>query len=155
MNGKEKGEKAQRIVIGELAKLDINVAIPLTDNLPWDFIAVYNGLHRIQVKSSEESRKINATEFSLRSTNWHKRTQKTYSAKDCDAIICYDFKDGSLYLLGVEDFSGRNSFTIRKSTSKGKGNQIKNANMHDDFLLTKERLETIFGPLREIDVVVT
>lgn len=144
MNPKSKGEKGQRIVIGELAKWDIDVAIPLTDNLPWDFIVVYNNkLFRAQVKSSSQvPRESNGSiVFDLTTSNWYQGTTKKYSSNDIDIIILCDFQN--TYLLSQKDFLGRRAFTIRKTASKN--NQKKNMNFHEDFVLSKERLDMVFG----------
>lgn len=143
MNPKSKGEKGQRIVIGELAKWDIDVAIPLTDNLPWDFIVVYNNkLFRAQVKSSSQvPRESNGSiVFDLTTSNWYQGTTKKYSSNDIDIIILCDFQN--VYLLSQKDFLGRRAFTIRKTASKN--NQKKNMNFHEDFILSKERLDMVF-----------
>lgn len=142
MNSKSKGEKGQRIAIGELAKWDIDVAVPLTDNLPWDFIVIYNNkLLKAQVKSSS----CNATgctgsiEFDLVSNNWHSKTIKKYSESDCDLMILCDFD--SIYLLSPEEFSGRKSFTIRKTASAN--GQLKGVNFHDSYVISEKRIREV------------
>lgn len=139
MNPKGKGEKAQLIVMGEFAKLDIPVLVPLSDNLSFDFVAVINGeLKKVQVKSSEETNSSGARSFSLKRTNWHKKTRKGYTEEDCDLIICYDHKTNDLYVLKPEHFVGARSWAVRKE--KTKNGQSKGLNFHDDFVLTRERL---------------
>lgn len=39
-NNKQLGEIGERIAIGELAKYGIDVILPLSDNLPFDFVAL-------------------------------------------------------------------------------------------------------------------
>lgn len=142
MNPKGKGEKAQLIVMGEFAKFDIPVLAPLSDNLPFDFVAVIDGkLKKVQVKSSERINSSGAREFSLRTTNWYKGTSKGYTKKDCDLIVCYDHESGDMYLLKPEHFVGTRSWAVRKE--KTRNGQTKGLNFHDDFVLTKERLEQI------------
>lgn len=142
MNTKSKGEKAQLIVMGEFAKLDIPVLVPLSDNLPFDFVAIINGeMKRIQVKSSEGAAKNGSREFKLRTTNWYQGTSKGYTEKDCDIIICYDYASSDIYMLKPENFVGAKSWTVRKE--KPKNGQIKGINLHDDFVLTKKSLKTI------------
>jgi len=142
MNTKAKGEKAQLVVIGEFAKLDIPVLIPLTDNLPFDFVALINNkLIKIQVKSSEQKIRHGARGFKIRTSNWYKKTTKSYSEQDCDFIVCYDTEFGYLYLLEPKHFVGVKNFFIRKE--KPKNNQSKKINMHNDFILTKEKLNNL------------
>ena len=40
-NNKQLGEIGERVVIGELAKLKIDVLLPMTDNLPFDFAILF------------------------------------------------------------------------------------------------------------------
>lgn len=142
MNAKAKGEKAQNIVIGELAKLDIQVAIPLTDNLPWDFILIYkNKLYKVQVKSSDSILDSGAIAFDLRSNNWHAKTIKKYNCDDCDMMILYHFETGYCYLLGPDEFSDRSSFAIRKTSAVN--GQVKKINMHNDYILSLDSLDKV------------
>lgn len=139
MNTKGKGEKAQLIVMGEFARLDIPVLVPLSDNLPFDFVAVIDGkLKKVQVKSSERINGSGAREFSLKTTNWNKGTIKGYTEQDCDLIICYDHESEDMYVLKPKSFVGAKSFAVRKE--KPKNNQIRDINLHEDFVLTKARL---------------
>lgn len=140
MNAKAKGEKGQRIVIGELAKLDLDVAIPLSDNLPWDFIVVYkNRLLKAQVKSSQTTHKSSqgSIVFGLRSNNWHAKTIRKYTINECDIMFLCDFQH--VYVLGPNEFQNRNSFVIR--TKSAHNGQQKDINFHNDYLLTLDRLE--------------
>jgi len=140
MNWKTKGEKGERIAIGELAKWDLDVAIPLSDNLPWDLVVCNKGkLFRVQVKSSEAG-DDNRTDFNTSTNNWHSKTTKKYSKSDCDVMILCDYN--SIYLLGPDDFANRRSFTIRHEPSKN--GQKKGTNMHDDFVISKKRIREVF-----------
>ncbi|MAG26112.1 hypothetical protein CMI47_11090 [Candidatus Pacearchaeota archaeon] len=143
MNPKALGEKGEKITIGELAKLDIEVAIPLSDNLPWDLILVWgSGLHKIQVKSSKLTTAgcSNSITFDLTSNNWYKKTTKKYTAKEVDAIVLCDYQH--IYILGPKDFAGRRTFTIRYEASKNK--QSKGCNFASDYLVTEERLSKLW-----------
>lgn len=139
MNTKAKGEKAVLIAIGEMAKLDIPVLIPLSDNLRFDFVIFLNNkLLKVQVKSSERTTVTGAIEFKLCSNNWYKGTIKKYNALDCDIMLCYDHVSQNIYILSPKDFENRNSFTLRKHV--GKNGQSKRLNLENDFLLTIEKL---------------
>jgi hypothetical protein len=142
MNAKSKGEKGQRIVIGELAKFDIDIAIPLSDNLPFDLIVVFpNKLFKVQVKTSSYSTNPGSICFGLSSNNWHAKTTKKYTEDDCDVMICCDLEN--VYLLLPEHFANRKAFSIRKTESKNKQN--KGINFHKDFVLSEKRIEDVFG----------
>ncbi len=142
MNAKAKGEKGERIAIGELAKWNIDVAIPLTDNLRFDFIIVYNHkLFKVQVKSSSRSVNNGSVEFALTSNNWHKKTKKKYYESDCDIMILCDYD--SVYLLSAFEFTGRSGFTIRKEVAQN--GQTNRVNLHDDYVLSRKRIEEVLG----------
>ena len=142
MNPKARGEKGQRIVIGELAKLDVDVAIPLTDNLPFDLVVIYGGkLFKAQIKSScrAGSLSLGNIVFSLTTNNWYKGTKKKYTSTDCDIMFLCDYKN--VYLLSSGEFSNRASFTIRQKVAVN--GQSKGCNMHDNYVLSSSRLEKI------------
>lgn len=136
---KTKGEKGQLITIGELAKWDIQIALPLSDNLPFDIILIYNKkLYKAQIKTS--SRKNNNVEgsisFKLTTNNWHKKETYKYSKDDIDVMILCDYEN--IYLLSKDDFIDRSSFDIRKEISSN--NQKKRINFHEDFIISKKRI---------------
>ena len=41
-NNKQLGEMGERVAIGELAKYGIDVLLPMSDNLPFDFVVFHN-----------------------------------------------------------------------------------------------------------------
>jgi hypothetical protein len=143
VNPKAKREKGQRIAIGVLAKYNIDVAIPLSDNLPFDLVLIINGrLFRAQVKSSE--RKNTQTEgsivFGLTTNNWYSKTSKKYSPDEIDVMLLCDYEH--LYILTIPDFIGRSTFTIRTKASKN--GQVKGMHMHDDFVISEKRIKEVF-----------
>jgi hypothetical protein len=141
-NPKARGERGQRITIGELAKIGIDVAIPLSDNLPWDLIIIFGGkLLKAQVKSSSRI-EYGSTLFYLRSNNWHKGEIYHYSEKDCDIILLCDYKN--VYVIGPEEFSGRSSINIRTGLVT-RNKQHKKIHRHEDYILSVERLRKITG----------
>ena len=142
-NAKAIGEKGQNCVIGEFAKWDITVAIVLSDNLPYEMIAIVNDkLFKVQVKTSARVTKNGAVEFDLTSNNWNKGTVTKYTAEDCDVFVCYDLTSHSAYLLAPKEFANRKSFTIRRVASKN--NQGANCNMHDNFVMSEKRIGDVF-----------
>jgi len=144
MNHKAVGTKGQNCVIGELAKWNIDVAYPLSDNLPFDLVIIRNNkLFRAQIKTSEKQKTKGSIRFNLRTTNWYSGTMKTYTKDDCDIFLCYDIPSNALYLLSPFDFSDRINFTIRIEESKNK--QKKMINHHKDFIITEKRLNNILN----------
>lgn len=140
---KVKGEKGQLITIGELAKWDIQIAIPLSDNLPFDFILIVNDkLFKAQVKTSERkgTNTKGSISFKLTTNNWHKKTEKKYSEEDIDVMILCDYNN--IYLLDKDDFSGRSSFNIRREPSAN--NQQKRVNLAEDYVISRKRIDLVF-----------
>ena len=146
-NAKKRGEKGVQITIGEFAKWDVQVAFPLSDNLPFDLILIYNNkLYKAQVKSGKrrkESRGRSYSEgtsyFKLSSNNWYSKTVTRYYAKDIDVMVLCDYE--RVFLLSPKEFDGRTVFVIREQPSKN--NQKIGCNMAEDYLLCKERLEKV------------
>ena len=146
-NSKSEGEKGQNIVIGELAKLGIDICIPLSDNLPFDMIVIYEcQLLRTQVKSSSytSSGCEGSIEFSLVSNNWHKKTTKKYTTSEIDVVILCDYD--KIYLLDVKDWEGRSSFTLRYESSKNK--QSKNCHIAKDYIASPQRMKEVWGTIK-------
>ena len=145
-NNKHKGEQAQKFVIAAFARYEIEVALPMSDNLPFDFVAIYNGkLFKVQVKSSTKGNKgsdVETVVFSCRRSNWWRKTQTKYTAEDADVFVGYDARDGGVYLLKQSDFVGRNCFSIRKHPSRG---VRKGCNFSDDYCINEERIKKVFG----------
>lgn len=139
MNYKSNGERGERIAIGELAKYYIDVAIPLTDNLPFDFIVIKNGkLYKVQVKSYKKGEEV--TPFDLSTSNWYSKTIKKYSKQDIDVMILCDYEN--IFLLGSEDFDNKSSFSIRyKYPENG---QRKKIHLAEDYIISQKRIDTIF-----------
>ena len=78
MNTKFIGDKALNCTIGELAKWDIGIAFPLSDNYPFDLIVIaVLTIFRAQVKSSS-SIYNGSIVFNLRSSNYYKSLQDVY-----------------------------------------------------------------------------
>lgn len=74
-NNKQLGEIGERIAIGELAKYGIDVILPLSDNLPFDFVAyINNKFYKCQVKTTDSLTENDSLRFSLTSNNWNKGT---------------------------------------------------------------------------------
>ncbi len=147
MNPKSKGEKGERIVIGELAKYDLDVALPMSDNLPFDLIIITpNKLFKVQIKTSTYRPNKGAISFDLTSNNWNKKTVKKYTLDDCDIMICCDCIN--VYLLLPNQFVNKKSFSIRDAESKN--NQEKLINRKEDFILSDKRIFEVFNINRSI-----
>jgi len=144
MNNKEKGEKGQSKLIGFLADFDVDIALPLSDNLPWDMIIVKDGIpKKIQVKTSEDKGKTsNSIRFDFRRCNWHKKTQKTYSSDEIDAIVGFDKIDNEFFIFLPSVFEDKSTLTLRKEVAKN--GQKKGVKMAKDYLLNEKSIKLIF-----------
>jgi hypothetical protein len=143
-NNKSKGENGENIAIGELAKLGINVCVPLSDNLPFDFIIIYEDkLLKAQIKSSAYTNKKSkgSLEFTLVTNNWHKKTRKVYNSTEIDTIILCDFK--YIYLLKKEEWENKCSFALRYENSLN--NHDKNCHFAKDYILSIDRMKEVWG----------
>ena len=143
MNSKNKGEIGERIAIGELAKFGIDVLIPLSDNLPFDFVVYYNDkMYKCQVKTSTSSGKqsTGSTEFELTSNNWNSKKIKKYTEDEVDIFILCDLN--SIYLFPFEDLKGRSSISLRNETPKN--GQVKNINLASNFIINESRIGQVF-----------
>ena len=138
-NAKRRGELGVRVVIGELAKLGIDVALPLSDNLPVDLICFLDDrLLRAQVKTSLTLRD-GCVSWSLRTTNWHRGTHRKYAAGEIDVVLLCDM--AHVYVIGPRDFVNRRSFTIRIGPARNR--QTRGIHDADAFRLSIERLRAV------------
>lgn len=143
MNHKAIGEIGQCCVIGEFAKLGVDIAIPLSDNLPFDLIAIVNGnMKKVQVKSSSD-RTADMIKFSVIKTNFYKKERTQYTSKDCDIFALYNLINHEMYLLDFNDLNGKQSISIRMSPSKN--NQITGINFREKYIASTDRISLLFG----------
>lgn len=143
MNYKDIGTIGENCVIGELSKYGLGIAPVLSDNYPFEMIAITdNKLFRVQVKTSTQNKNNEYISFDLRTNNWYKGTSKKYTEKDCDIIILYDLVEHKCFLLSPKDFSDKGSFTIRYK--KQKTNNGHGINWHEDYIISNKRIKEIF-----------
>jgi len=141
-NHKNIGERGERIAIGELAKYDIDVLLPMSDNLPFDFVAFSNGkFYKCQVKTTNSVTKNNSLLFNLKSNNWNKKTEHKYTNDEVDVFILCDFIN--VYLVKFEELNGKSVFLLRKE--KTKNNQTKGINLAENYLISSERITEVFN----------
>lgn len=140
-NHKQNGEKGERIAIGELSKYDIDIALPMSDNHPYDFIAIVNDkFYRVQVKSSKW-KTDNYIEFSLKKNNWYKKTSKKYTIKEVDVMILCDYD--TVFILGTKDFDNKSSFSIVKNKTDVKCRKYEQ-HIYSDYVISRDRINEIF-----------
>ena len=142
MNGKYFGEIGQNIVIGELSKYGIGIAVPLGDNLPFDLIAIVdNRLYKLQIKSSSQGHENESVVFNFLSNDFYSGKIKKYSKDEVDVCVAVDLRTYQVYLF--DDFEARGSVTIRLGPPKN--HQAKRMNWHDDFVLNSSRVKKVFN----------
>lgn len=142
-NYKSIGDIGQNCVIGHFARYGIGIAIPISDNYPFDFVAILNNkLFKVQVKSSSRC-KSGAISFDLQTNNFYDGDTRGYTNQDCDILACYDLVHDKVYLLRPEDFTERSGINIRFELPLN--NQKGDINWDKDFVISKERIEKVFG----------
>lgn len=141
-NPKGDGEKGQLITIGELAKNNVGVAIPLTDNEPFDLVLIYNNkIYKAQIKSGLRvpSGTKGSICFKLTTNNWHAKETYRYSADEVDVMLLCNYDN--VFILGQKDFLGKAAFTIR--FKKPANNQKAGIHLAEDFVLSEKRIAEI------------
>lgn len=142
MNGKHFGEIGQNVVIGELSKYGIQVAVPLGDNLPFDLIAIVeNRLYKLQVKSSSRGVVDEHVLFAFLSNDFYSGKTKRYSKQEVDVMVGVDLRNYQVYLF--DDFESIKQITIRSTPPKN--GQKKGLHWHDDFVLNASRVRDVFN----------
>lgn len=139
-NFKNIGEMGERIAIGELAKFGIDILLPMSDNLPFDFVVFHkNKFYKCQVKTtSKEENGI--LDFSLTSNNWNKGTMHKYTKEEIDVVICCDLN--TIYLFKIEDIIGKTHLYLRKNLPKNR--QIKKVRFAIDYKISRQVLNQVF-----------
>ena len=141
-NNKHIGEIGERIAIGELSKFGLDILLPMSDNLPYDFVVFHNNnFFKCQVKSTNNRSENNSLLFSLTSNNWNKGTKYQYDEKDVDVIICCDLN--TIFLFKISDVIGKKTITIRDTPSKN--NQTKNIHFFNDCIISENKINEIFS----------
>ena len=141
-NSKQLGEIGERIAIGELSKYGLDILLPMSDNLPFDFAIYYkNKIYRCQVKSSFKTsfESVGSVFFSLVSNNW--QSKKTFIYNDCDIDLFILCDGNNIYLYKQKELQGKKSISIRMELPKNK--QLKNTNLKEDVILSQQRLEQV------------
>lgn len=140
-NSKNLGEIGERIAIGELAKFGIDVLLPMSDNLPFDFIVFKNNkFFKCQVKTTKSVTEYNSLRFSLTSNNWNKGTEHKYTSDEVDVFICCDLN--TIYLFKFDELIGKKDLCLRYS--KPKNNQDKGMWFAQEYRISNEIIEKVF-----------
>lgn len=141
-NNKQIGEIGERIAIGELSKFGLDILLPMSDNLPYDFVVFTNNkFYKCQVKSTKDKNKNGSFRFNLISNNWNKGTVHQYSEDEVDVIICCDLN--TIYLFPFSEVKEKSDIFIRDTETKNK--QKRNVLFAEDYIISKERIEKVFN----------
>lgn len=141
-NNKQIGEMGERVSIGKLAQYGIDVLLPMSDNLPFDFVIFHDGkFFKCQVKTTNEVNENNSYRFSLTSNNWNKQTEYIYNNDDYDILICCNLDD--IFLFKFSDVEGKKNIYIRDILPKN--NQIKGIVWAKDCVITENRLKYVLN----------
>lgn len=140
-NNKHIGEIGERIAIGELSKYGLDILLPMSDNLPFDFIVFKdNKFFKCQVKTTNIINENNSLRFNLTSNNWNKRTEYQYNIEDVDVIICCDLN--TIYLFKFSDVLNKKNIYLK--LDEPKNGQTKNINFAKDYVICEDRINDIF-----------
>ena len=140
-NHKNVGERGERIAIGELAKYDIDVLTPMSDNLPFDLVVYHNGkFFKCQVKTTNSTTINNSLSFKLKTNNWYSKTEHKYTNDEVDVFILCDLNN--IYLVKFDEVEGKSNFIIRNSVTKSK--QYEGINFASDYIISEKRIEEVF-----------
>lgn len=140
-NKKQIGEIGERIAIGELAKHNIDVMLPLSDNLPFDLIVYHNNkFFKCQVKTSNQITKEGSTIFSITTNNWYSKKIHKYTKDEVDVWILCDGKD--IFLIRFDENTSTGTINLRDDLPKN--NQIKKVRFKKDYIISEKRIEEVF-----------
>lgn len=141
-NHKQLGEIGERIAIGELAKFGIDILLPMSDNLPFDFVIMSNNrFYKCQIKTSTQKSENGALRFSLTSNNWNKGTVHKYTDDEIDILICCDLK--TIYLFKFSEIEGKSSIFIRETDTKNR--QKEGVWFAKDYIISESRLAQVLS----------
>lgn len=139
-NKKNIGDLGEQIAIGELAKYGLQVVIPLSDNLPFDFaVFANNKFYKCQVKTTSTNNG-NYSKFRLTTGNGYLHKYHKYTTDEIDVFILCDLK--TVFLFGIKDVLGKNEVRVRYS--KTLSGQIRNINYASDCIISVNRIKEIF-----------
>lgn len=139
-NNKQLGEMGERVAIGELAKYGIDVLLPMSDNLPFDFVVFHNKFFKCQVKTTDTKTENNSLCFSLVTNNWSNKETHKYTIDEVDVVICCDLD--TIYLFPMSELVDRRTITLRTETPKN--GQVKGINFTKDYVISEDRISKIF-----------
>lgn len=140
-NNKQIGEIGERVAIGELSKFGLDILLPMSDNLPFDFVVYTNNkFYKCQVKSTNERTDTGALRFSLTSNNWNTGVEYQYSENDVDVIICCDLNQ--IYLFPFSEVKGKKNIYLRDDLPKN--GQTKGINFTKDYIISEDIISKVF-----------
>lgn len=140
-NNKQLGEMGECVAIGELAKYGIDVLLPMSDNLPFDFVVFHNNkFFKCQVKTTDTKTENNSLCFSLVTNNWSNKETHKYTIDEVDVVICCDLD--TIYLFPMSELVDRRTITLRTETPKN--GQVKGINFTKDYVISEDRISKIF-----------
>jgi hypothetical protein len=139
-NRKNLGEIGERIAIGELAKYGIDVLLPMSDNLPFDFVIFHNNkFFKCQVKTSRQISPNGSLIFSLTTNNWLSKKEYIYYKEEVDVFICCDLN--TIYLFTFDEVENKKYVYLRYS--KAKNNQINGVLFAHDYRISQDLIDKV------------
>lgn len=120
---KDKGDMGVGFVIASLMSHGLKVALPLSEHLPFDLIAISNEgkLSKVQVKYAKAKKGGDSVLADLRSS-WADKNgnhQSLFDQTGCDVVAVYCPDSGQCYYLGSSECSST-SITLQFTGKKGR-----------------------------------
>lgn len=139
-NKKNIGDLGEQIAIGELAKYGLQVVVPLSDNLPFDFVVFTNNkFYKCQVKTSSMNNG-KYSNFRLFTGNGYLQKYHKYTKDEVDVFILCDLN--TIFLFKIEEVLNKTDIAIRYSMPLN--GQVKNINYASDCVISINRIKETF-----------
>lgn len=145
---KDKGDAGLGYVIGDLLHSGIQVALPLSEHLPFDAIAVAEDgrLARLQVKYRAATLGRINCEFK---TSWADRNgshNRPFDPASCDALAIYCPEPRMCCYIRVDELGGRVSVVFRLEPTRN--GQAKDIRMASDYI---DPARIFSAPVAQVD----
>lgn len=109
-----KGELGEAMVIADLARHGLGVAVPLGHSLPFDLLLIRDGgrsVERVQVKYTRSD----GRSLSVRCTSHSEWVRYRYAADQVDWVATYDETTATCYYVHSSEWGGMAHLTLRLS----------------------------------------
>lgn len=135
---KQIGTIGEQVVVAEFLKNNINVLLPIGDNLPYDMLIEINGsFKKIQVKTTEHI-KDGKMKFSTNKSNPYTKINKKYTVAEIDLFAFYCIENGYLGIMPVTDCTANDTILRINIPSNNQHTKVKMAENYEFNKMIKE-----------------